>query len=207
MSGEKSRLEYFPLKSWLVSQQKLRSHTTLLCAFIIFRWNRFVDGFVATGQDLQTKGFSEEVAKLHLSQGSASCLVVPLIMASLDPLTAGQRASGSTKLRDTIELDCRGRLQHLHDDRYLLEFSEIKSSLEGMLVPSRSISEAIRNMDMSQCLHPCHLLHRCEGGQNPSSAVCSAHPPCIELGPGCQGPECLCHEGADLHPSRKAGDI
>ena len=66
--------------------------------------------------------------KQLLSQGYSSCLVVPLLAASVD---LGSTSASVSSLRDNIELDCRGKLSYQNDGRYLLEFAEIKSSLDG----------------------------------------------------------------------------
>ena len=97
------------------------------------RWNIFLDDLLAAGVSMRAGGFSRAVAKQHLSQGGSSHMVVPLIIASLGPqLTGGALGSaGSTPLRDVIELDCRGKLACGHNGQFILEFSEIKSSLEG----------------------------------------------------------------------------
>ena len=89
----------------------------------------FLDGFLAMWFQLQqmTGGISQEAMKQLLSQGYSSCLVVPLLAASVDLGST----SASSSLRDNIELDCRGRLSYQNDGRYLLEFAEIKSSLGG----------------------------------------------------------------------------
>jgi hypothetical protein len=91
----------------------------------------FLDGFLAMWFQLQqmTGGISQEAMKQLLSQGYSSCLVVPLLAASVD--LGSTSASASASLRDNIELDCRGRLSYQNDGRYLLEFAEIKSSLGG----------------------------------------------------------------------------
>ena len=101
------------------------------CKSISSRWNIFLDGFVETGRQLQAGGYSDEVVKQLLKRGFSSCLVVPLIVASLDPLPQGRGTLRFTSLRDNIELGCRGKLSHLSEGRYLFEFSEIKSSFEG----------------------------------------------------------------------------
>ena len=76
-------------------------------------------------------GISQDAMKQLLSQGYSSCLIVPLLAASVDLGSTSVSASASSSLRDNIELDCRGRLSYQNDGRYLLEFAEIKSSLDG----------------------------------------------------------------------------
>ena len=100
----------------------------------ILKVEHLSDGYASVGWQLQASGgFTQDAAKQVLRQGYSSCLVVPLLVASLDPVMMGLKGtSGSPpSLRDYIELDCRGKLSSQSDGRYLLEFSEIKSSLEG----------------------------------------------------------------------------
>ena len=80
--------------------------------------------------------------KQLLSQGYSSCLVVPLLAASVDLGST----SASSSLRDNIELDCRGSLSYQNDGRYLLEFAEIKSSLDGKNGVEDKISSLVRQV-------------------------------------------------------------
>ncbi len=92
-----------------------------------------MDAFITLGEHLEKEGFSQLAAKRLLSQGgSTCCLVVPLLAASVGVQTP---AKGAGSLRDVIELDCKGKLTFRRDSRrYRLEFSEVKSSLEGKAI-------------------------------------------------------------------------
>ena len=87
-----------------------------------------MDAFVTLGEHLEKEGFSQLAAKRLLSQGGPTCcLVVPLLVASV-----GVPTKGAGSLREVIELDCKGKLTYRWDSRrHSLEFSEVKSSMEG----------------------------------------------------------------------------
>ena len=89
----------------------------------------FLDAFVTLGDHLQKEGYSQSAAMSLLTQGGVTgCLVIPLLAASVDLQSP---TKGAGPLRDTIELDCQGKLTYGFDSRYRLEFSEVKSSLTG----------------------------------------------------------------------------
>ena len=172
--------------------------------FSTTRWNIFLDGFVETGRQLQAGGYSDEIVKQHLKSGCSSCLVVPLIVASLDPISQGRGTLRSTSLRDYIELNIRGKLSHLSEGRYLYEFSEIKSSFEGMygrlLLTHYLLHLWILNPIINLWCTP--LSKRsCKRREGPSEAVCHAYAPGSELGFVCQGSWGLCYKGQNHHPT------
>ena len=95
-----------------------------------------MDAFLTLGEHLEKEGFTQSAAKRLLSQGGSSCLVVPLLAASVDVQSP---TKGAGSLRDVIELDCKGKLTLGYDSRYRLEFSEVKSSLEGKAILMGSV--------------------------------------------------------------------
>ena len=99
-----------------------------------------MDAFITLGEHLKKEGFTQTAAEHLLSQGGSSCLVVPLLAASVDVQSP---AEGAGSLRDVIELDCKGKLTYGYDSRYRLEFSEVKSSLEGKVILMGSVMTSL----------------------------------------------------------------